>query len=108
MVYVCCGLWLNEPPPSPKSHSYVSRPPCGSSPVAENCTSSGAAPDDGSANASADGASGSAAAIEKATDLISSSLPALSVERYWTTWLPAAETVNDVVERIGARGVGRT
>src|SRR5688572_22941585 len=66
-------------------------------PAAENCTSSGAAPVDGSANASTVGACGSTAPIENATDLIGVSwLPALSVERYSMTWLPGAETVNEV------------
>ena len=34
--------------------------------------------------------------IENATEPVSSKLPASSIERYSTTWLPSPETVNDV------------
>jgi hypothetical protein len=94
--YVRTGLCWNVEPPSLNSQRYVSAPPCGSRPDAENWTSSGASPDAGSANASTIGASGSSASMVKATDRTASALPSPSVERNSTTCSPSADTVNTV------------
>ncbi len=70
--------------PSANSQRYVSSPPSGSYPEAENRVSSGAAPVAGSANASITGVPGSGMSMPKDTVLVASTLPALSVERYST------------------------
>ena len=52
-VYTCRARRpATSPGPSPNDHRYVSASPSGSVPVAENCTSSGAVPDCGTAAAS--------------------------------------------------------
>ena len=69
-------------------------PPSGSNPLAVKRTSSGAAPEDGSANAWMTGKPGSGMSMANATVLVASTLPALSTERYSTVWSPSSDTVN--------------